>query len=58
MDFIGFEEKNNNKYSIHYSKYLELFLADNNLLHTVSSNKIIFNANSLHSLDKYIKMSF
>lgn len=65
MEFITVENSEKNLYNIEYNiaynaynNYLQLFLDKNNLLHSFSSNKISFQANSLQSLDDYIKTQF
>ena len=65
MEFITEENSEKKLYNIEYNiayiaynNYLQLFLDKNNLLHSFSSNKISFQANSLQSLDDYIKTQF
>lgn len=65
MEFITEENSEKKLYNIEYNiayiaynNYLQLFLDKNNLLDSLSSNKISFQANSLQSLDDYIKTQF
>jgi len=58
MNFIHVENDKKKLYNIEYNNYLELFLFDNKLLHDVSYNKIVFKAESIQSLDLYIKTKF
>ena len=58
MDFINIENNKKKIYNVEYHNYLELFLSDKKLLLSLSSNTISFQANSIQSLDQYIKNKF
>jgi len=58
MNFINIKNKEKKLYSINYNNYLEWFLADKNLLVSVSSDIITFRADSLVSMAKHVKTKF
>ena len=58
MNFIQIENLEKKLYKIKYNKYLEWFLSDKNLLISVSSKYIIFQADNLQPLHTYIGNKF
>tara|TARA_B100001093_G_scaffold291053_2_gene277902 strand:- start:605 stop:1204 length:600 start_codon:yes stop_codon:yes gene_type:complete len=56
MDYIKKNTENN--YITDYNYYLKHFLLENDLLDSNTSDKIIFKAKSIESLDNYLKKNF
>jgi len=58
MNFIQIENEENKIYKIKYNKYLEWFFSDKKLLVSVSADYIIFQADNLQPLHKYVSNKF
>ena len=57
MDFVKINAEKN-KYTIDYSRYLKQFLSERDLIISITSTEIIFQADSVESLDDYVKNAF